>query len=356
MNKKLSALCVCALLLLEGCSSGSDVDAEIKLPIYGAAEISYEIATAQYMDISETKTVAATIGYPYASCLTYPAEAQVISYNLVNGAVVSEGDILVVLDSSGLDYEISNQQTIVNAAYTSSLSGGTSEQLQYEIEQSRLEMLQAEKASYTICAPFDGIITSIERVTEGSTVEEGGVCCTISETDKAAVYIDGSDADQFRFGQEVEVKIDGVTYPATVVAAPDTAPSTASVNRAVFDLGEGTLAKIGEENPLAISAGWATVYVTETRTNVLAVPDAAVNSRGTSYYVTIVDGEERYKLDVTIGEQLGGYTEITSGISEGDVVMADGSGVFTSSTGNDEDDGGGQLDWGGEAPPDWDEQ
>ncbi len=334
MKKRYTALLLALCVCLAGCSKRSDATEEIKLPIYGADEISYEIAQAKYMDISETQSIGATLGYPYAVYLTYPADALVKSANVTNNADVKEGDILMELDSSDLDYEISNQQTLVNAAAGS--RGTQAGELQYQIELSKLNQLLEEKEAYTIRAPFDGIITSVKRVAEGSTIKQGDTCCTVSEYDKIAVYIDGGDAAKFRFGQSVSVKIDGQYYDATVVAAPDVAPDTAkNANRAVFDLGEGVLQKIGEENPMILTSGWATVYVTEERKNVLAVPDSAVKSSGSLYYVTMVDGDERFKLYVTPGASLGGYTEILNGISEGDIVIAEGSGVWSSQLGAD---------------------
>lgn len=354
MKKKFAAFFTALALMLTGCSSES-ADEEIKIPIYGGDGISFEIAAAQYMDLSETKTIGATLGYPYAVYVTYPADAQVTFFDVTNNADVVEGQILAELDSSNLDYEINNQQTIVNAAYTASLSGGTAEQLQYEIEREKLEMLLAEKDSYTIRAPFDGVITSVNHIAEGTDVSEGGVVCTISEKDKAAVYIEGGEAADFRFGQQVQIKIDGTAYDATVVEAPDIAPETSKNNRAVFMLNDNAMETISNENPMAITAGWATVYVTEECKNVLAVPDEAIKTLGTDTYVTIVDGEERYKLYVTIGKQLGGYTQIINGISEGDIVMAQGSGVFSSSDDNSTDDRQGGFgdfgNWDGEAPP-----
>lgn len=342
MRKELGApaLALAAALMLSGCSKGG-ADEEIKLPIYGAEEVAYEIAEARYMDLSDSSTVAAVIGYPYSVYLSYPAEALVTRFDISNNMEVKKDQVLAELDSSALDYEINNQQTILNSAYANSLSGGIAAQLQYKIESSRMEMLLAEKESYTIRAPFDGVITSINHVTEGDTAEKGALCCSVSEADKVTVYVEGSDAANFRFGQKVQVKIDGDMYDAVTVEAPDTAPDTASgANRAVFKLGEGVFDEIERKNPLAITAGWATIYVTEERKNVLAVPDAAIKTRGTQAYVMLVDGEERYKLNVTTGKQLGGYTEIINGISEGDVVMAQGSGVFaaaedSASDGND---------------------
>lgn len=150
-----------------------------------------------------------------------------------------------------------------------------------------------------------------------------------------------------------------------MVQAPDTAPSDQTVTRTIFALEDGVMAKIAEENPIAISAGWATVYLTTEKKNVLAVPDSAIKRSGSTTYVTLVDGEERFKLNVTTGESIGGYTEIINGISEGDVVVAQGSGVFSGEDelqnaqgGFDGQDGynghgdhdGPPPDWNGEAP------
>ena len=354
MLKRTAASALAAVILcgaMSGCKKAATTE-QIRLPIYGAEEISYEVATAKYMDITETDSMGAVIGYPYADNLYYPANAQIISYSAVKGKTVAEGDILAELDSSDLDYEISNQQTVVDSAYAASLSGGESARVTYELEKSRLDMMLADKDKYTIRAPYDGIITSINRANGGDEIEGGSVCCSLAPSDRVEVYVDGGDAAKFRFGQEVVVKIDSVDYKATCVQAPDIAPSTASnqaTRRAIFRLEDGVMDKLREEKPIVISAGWATVYVTTERKNVLAVPDSAVKTSGSTSSVTILDGEERFRLNVTIGQSLGGYTEILDGISEGDLVIADGSGLFTSDLKEDaEEENGGWGDWNGE--------
>lgn len=316
---------------IAGCAD-SGVSNEIQLPIYGAEEIRYEIATAQYMDISQTDSYGATVGYPYAVYLSYPADAQLVAYNTVRGYDVAEGDVLAELDSSELDYEINNQQSVVNSAYQASLSGGRADQLQYQIEQMKLDMMLAEKDSYTIRAPFDGTITLSSPAAAGTSVQAGALCCAISEPDRFVIYIDGRDSSNFRYGQKVQVRLDETYYDAVVAEAPDIAPASAygsSANRVVFDVGDEARAKILEESPMAVVAGWATIFATTEKKNVLAVPEAAVKSTGTQSYVTLVDGTERYKLKVTTGKSLGGYTEILDGISQGDVVICEGSGVYT---------------------------
>ena len=327
--KKTAAALLAAITLLTGCSRG-DASGEIQLPIYGASAVQYEIAEAKYMDLSETQSIGVTIGYPYAVYLTYPGDALVKSFNALKGRTVTKGEVLAELDSSDLDYDISNQQTIVNAAYQSSLSGSRADQLQYEIEQLKLDKMLEEKESYTIKAPFDGIITLTKAVTEGSTVTEGAVCCAVSEISKTEVYLDGGGASQFRFGQKVQVRIDTTMYDATVVQAPDAAPSEASgsaAKRTVFQLDNNAMEQVLTDSAMAVSAG---------------------KSSGTENYVTLVDGEERFKLKVTIGASLGGYTEILDGISAGDTVMAEGSGEFTDAEKSPDDQ---QLN--GEPPKEW---
>lgn len=348
--KKTAAALLAAITLLTGCSRGN-TSGEIQLPIYGASAVQYEIAEAKYMDLSETQSIGVTIGYPYAVYLTYPGDALVKSFNALKGRTVTKGEVLAELDSSDLDYDISNQQTIVNAAYQSSLSGSRADQLQYEIEQLKLDKMLEEKESYTIKAPFDGIITLTKAVTEGSTVTEGAVCCAVSEISKTEVYLDGGGASQFRFGQKVQVRIDTTMYDATVVQAPDAAPSEASgsaAKRTVFQLDNNAMEQVLTDSAMAVSAGWATVFVTSERKNVLAVPDSAVKSSGTENYVTLVDGEERFKLKVTIGASLGGYIEILDGISAGDTVMAEGSGEFTDAEKSPDD-----QQFNGEPPKEW---
>lgn len=329
--KKIALALLSLTLALTGCSGRNNVSGEIQLPIYGAEEIQYEIAEAKYMDLSETESFGVTIGYPYAVYLTYPADALVMSFSALKGRTVTEGEVLAELDSSGLDYDISNQQTIMNAAYSASLSGGRAAQLQYEIEKAKLDMLLAEKEKYIIRAPFDGIICETKAISEGAEAKAGDICCAVSEISKTGIYLDNA-GSKVRYGQKLQIRIDTTMYDAVVVEAPDSAPDTASgssAGRAVFDIGEEAMAKVLEESPMAVSAGWATAFMTTEKKNVLAVPDSAVKTTGTESYVTIVDGSERFRLRVTTGEKLGGYTEILNGISEGDIVMAQGSGVFT---------------------------
>ncbi len=63
------------------------------------------------------------------------------------------------------------------------------------------------------------------------------------------------------------------------------------------------------------------VVIEDCRRDVLAVPDDAVSRSGMQHYVYVKDGENSVKTPVTIGMSDNVYTEIRSGLSQGDQVL-----------------------------------
>ena len=99
-------------------------------------------------------------------------------------------------------------------------------------------------------------------------------------------------------------------------------------------LSDDSLKKLINDNNgiTAVDAGWATIHaITTKRVNVLAVPEKAIKKDGTKTYCSVLQGNEKYDLYVEVGVTAGGYTEILSGLNEGDVV------VLSESTGNGSD-------------------
>ncbi len=62
----------------------------------------------------------------------------------------------------------------------------------------------------------------------------------------------------------------------------------------------------------------ATVSIqTNTRENVLVVPNRTINKRDETYYVTVINGRNNAEQTITLGVKNGEFTEITSGLTEG---------------------------------------
>jgi hypothetical protein len=76
----------------------------------------------------------------------------------------------------------------------------------------------------------------------------------------------------------------------------------------------------------------ATVTVTiESRSNVLVVPNRALSKSAGIYTVQVVDGDKTETRQVTVGLADSSYTEITSGLSEGEIVVVKTSSSTSSS-------------------------
>ncbi len=62
--------------------------------------------------------------------------------------------------------------------------------------------------------------------------------------------------------------------------------------------------------------------ITDTKQNVLLVPNAAVKSQGGAYYVEMPDSTTPIRQSVEVGISNDTMTEITSGLKEGDSIIA----------------------------------
>ncbi len=209
------------------------------------------------------------------------------------------------------------------------------------VEQARIALLGAEEnlAKATITAPFDGLITAV-NITEGE-MGSGALFQLMSDDFQVVLGVDEIDVGDISMGQEATITLE--TWPDDEILGEVTAiaPSANSGSSVVsYDV---TLTL--DESALPILAGMTAnaKLVTSSRDNVLIVPNAAITAdrAAGTYTVNLVIGElpelpaegegivlgsrpelpTTEKVTVTIGLKDGNYTQILSGISEGDQVM-----------------------------------
>ena len=95
-----------------------------------------------------------------------------------------------------------------------------------------------------------------------------------------------------------------------------------------------TIAVTGNPAGLYAGASADVEIIVRQATNVLVVPTTAVHSLGTSSYVDLLKNGKEVEQTVTIGAEGSPYTQITSGLKEGqEVVIASLSATIPSSTG-----------------------
>lgn len=168
----------------------------------------------------------------------------------------------------------------------------------------------------TLLAPFDGTITAVNvEVGESAT----GPVAEISTMDQLDVImdIDEMDVGALKVGQPAALTFDaypGVAVSGKVTSIAPKANSTANVVNFEVHLGV-------DKTDLDLRAGMTVNAVIQTvsLTKVLLVPNEAVRQDDSGkYFVMVVTPNGSQKTEVTIGARNHSYTQIMSGIKDGD--------------------------------------
>lgn len=355
MKKVLMTISVMtAAIMLTACSG--NVDNEIRIPIYEASNSNkFSTAEVKRMDLEEKQKIAGEIGYACSDSLSLSRSGNLVSVNVTKFQELKEGDVIAVIDSSDLDYDLRKQQIMADAAYEEyQATGSEAARLNYEYEKACLEKVKYEVDSYTLRAPYDCIISDLASTSVGEEMNAGTYICSVAPTDGifAFIRVDSNRQSPFKLGRKVDITLTGNPHEGTVVSVPksnsyrfgleqasyssagDTAiqpmrfedklsgPTAAdSGSYAIIKFEPEVLAEILEETPNAVNAGWATIEVTTRRLrNVLAVPSSAIVTTDTTYVYLYQDGQ-RLMTPIITGESINGYTVVTGGITEGDKIV-----------------------------------
>ena len=265
-------------------------------------------ATATVNGISSTNS--ATFNYKEQRTLTASTAGTVASiYVPEGGAVAKDG---IVIELAGEDLE----ETIQNA---------------YESLRSReISMRNAEEtlANYTITAPISGTVIQ-KNYQAGETVESGKDMCIIYDMAylEMTINVDELDINQISVGQDVSVTADSVDgvfngkiTRVSMVGKTDGGTTTYPVT-----------VQVEEYGALRPGMNVNAEIVVEQAADAIAVPNAAIE-RGDVVLVTtaspsaanaIADmpAPEGYVyVQVETGVSDENYTEITSGLQEGDII------------------------------------
>lgn len=170
-----------------------------------------------------------------------------------------------------------------------------------------------------ICATITGVVDSAESTTEGDSMVVASVSADTNMS--ISISVDETDILSIAIGQEVTVSIDSIgdeTYTGTVTKVNKTATSTSGVTYYTAEV------QIEKTEDMLSGMSASVVVTIEGSENALLIPiDALHQSSSSSYVYTTYDestGEYGGKVEVTTGLSNSTYVEITSGLSEGDVV------------------------------------
>jgi cobalt-zinc-cadmium efflux system membrane fusion protein len=175
-------------------------------------------------------------------------------------------------------------------------------------------------------APIAGEVVE-QMVSAGQLLQPGNTqCFTISDTSTVWVLVNTyqKDLPYVRVGDQVAIQTDA--YPdvfrgriSYVAAALD--PNTRTLPARIETMNPGEKLKKDMYVTAIVQAGKIP--------NVIAVPDSAVlrDSENQPFVYAEVSSNQFGRRPVTLGESMGGQTQITSGLQSGDRVIGDG-GIF----------------------------
>jgi len=227
-----------------------------------------------------------------------------------------------------------------------------------DIAQKNVSLSKLYKAleDYRLVAPFDGIITHLDYKVGDNLLETGDTeSLTLQNPSYILITIPLDQVDVVHVqksmtGSIVFDAIPGQTFKGVVDSIDSTAITTSGVVSYNVDV------KLPTPQGVTILSGMTTTVTIETsrKENVLVVPTLALHTEGDS---TTVQTTASGSTVVATGETNGQYTEILSGLKEGDSVLAVNLGTstttasYSSTTNNDSMRLMRTLDGGGGGPP-----
>ena len=285
-----------------------------------------QAATASINGVSSIGS--ATFAYQAERTLTAQAAGTVTSINVQEGSEVAKDDIILGLSGDDLTESIQSASESLRSAEIS------------------MQNLQDTMNNYTITAPISGTI--IEKDAKvGDAVKTGDTLCIVYDLSylEMSINVDELQISSISVGQQVQITADAVpdkTYVGTVTRVSMKGKSDGGTTTYPVSI------RIDDTDGLRPGMNANAEIVVAKANNALVVPNAAV-VRG-SYVLVTKDSPSAANADtameapegfvyvpVKTGVSDDDYTQIVSGIQEGDTIGYDPSSVSSDSY---YDDGG----------------
>ncbi len=382
--KLLSLLLALALMLsLAACGSGSGSggrnsadDAEEDEPVVNSVAV--EVQTVEHSTMASESTVSGTVAASAVTDVYASITAQIQTSPLKVGDTVHAGQTVCTLDVSSYRDQLVSLQSNYNSTSASLASNqilfeeqiaqaeknlsdtqalleiGAASQAQLDSAEltllqltttrdttirqledsmttisSNMKTLQDSISKGTVTAPVSGVIVTL-NADAGSYCSPSYPVATIADSSSLQVNVAVSEAllPKLSVGQNCLVTIGAVsdkTWTGTVKSISPSPNPVTNLYDLEIRLPSGTGAKAG----LFASV----TFATDASYNTITVPSDAILTSGNADYVFTVDENGvAHKVYVTRGQTSAGQTEITEGLSGGELLVTTGQTYLTEGT------------------------
>jgi HlyD family secretion protein len=210
------------------------------------------------------------------------------------------------------------------AGLTKLVDGASEEQVDIanaQVEQARISLEEAEAnlEHTTLVAPFGGLVTDV-YLAEGEWATGPAVELVNIDSLQVVLAVDEIDVGHIRVGQPATITLEPWPDRELQGEVVSIAPSAKIVGQIVTF--EAHLSFDSQGLPVLTGMTANAELTAVEQEDVLLVPNwAIVSDRETgTYYVNRVDGDKLTRVNVTIGLRDARYTEIMSGLEQGDQV------------------------------------
>ncbi|MDO8676841.1 MAG: HlyD family efflux transporter periplasmic adaptor subunit [Candidatus Azambacteria bacterium] len=193
---------------------------------------------------------------------------------------------------------------------------------------------QEKLAEYYVRAPFSGIVAKV-NVKAGDT-SVSAIATLITKQKIAEISLNEIDVAKIKAGQKVTLTFDAVT-DLTITGQVAEVDAVGTVSQGVVTY----IVKIAfdtQDDRIKPGMSVSAAIITEAKLGVLLVPNSAVKSQGGVSYVEIISGDDKNlalaasaggailknspsRQQIEIGTASDEFTEIISGLNEGDVIV-----------------------------------
>jgi RND family efflux transporter MFP subunit len=206
-----------------------------------------------------------------------------------------------------------------------------------QVESAALSLQQAKDkaAERTVTAPMDGVITQV-NVADGDSLGSTGSSqsgsqaassssssspIVITDPNALSVTVSLAEADivSVELGQKATLTFDALP-DLTLTGKVTYIDDSGTVNQGVVSY---NVSLIPDATDPSVKGGMTVTanIITDVRADVLAVPIAAVKTSTNGSYVQVLENGEPLEATVEVGISTDTYTEITSGLTEGQEVI-----------------------------------
>ena len=329
-RKKLMPVLLLAVVTLTGCGQKKEVE-KAHVSVENYEKLEHDVVQVEKGDLTpQIKVEVKAETFLRRSYMPVYDDMEVDKVNVAVGDHVKEGDELITFKSSELDEEIAayqeqlGEQQLLLEHYTKLSEIDSETDYETDIENLQdsiavcslyIQELQAKQKSYSVIAEADGTVQSVANGLEYGTVSTNNNLITV-------VY--GNDCFSATTSEDFNF-IEGERYVGVYGAA-----SFDLILQSVEEVGTEADGRIKKKLSFVAAEGVdvgsrETMVITFNKPqikNALYIPTSCIYEFNEKFYIYIVDADGFLSIkEVECGDEVGTYTIILSGVSEGEWVV-----------------------------------